>query len=139
MFRSRRNDKIMLFLAAIITLIITVSSCISILSSAFQRIIKPLVILPFAAITVAMGAGSGESTRVMTQYLKTFYGFCISGAFMLVCVKLGVALSDGLISFDMASLSTYEKALYNSVQCAITPIVIAGLVKTADSVIGKFF
>lgn len=131
--------KIMLFLAAIITLIITVSSCISILSSAFQRIIKPLVILPFAAITVAMGAGSGESTRVMTQYLKTFFGFCISGAFMLVCVKLGVALSDGLISFDMASLSTYEKALYNSVQCAITPIVIAGLVKTADSVIGKFF
>ena len=62
--------KIMLFLAAIITLIVIVSSCISILSSAFQRIIKPLVILPFAAITVAMGAGSGESTRVMTQYLK---------------------------------------------------------------------
>ena len=131
--------KIMLFLAAIITLIITVSSCISILSSAFQRIIKPLVILPFAAITVALGAGSGESTRVMTQYLKTFFGFCISGAFMIVCVIMGVSLSDGLISFDMASLSTYEKALYNSVQCAITPIVIAGLVKTADSIIGKFF
>lgn len=131
--------KIMLFLAAIITLIVIVSSCISILSSAFQRIIKPLVILPFAAITVAMGAGSGESTRVMTQYLKTFFGFCISGAFMIVCVKMGVSLSDGLISFDMASLSTYEKALYNSVQCAITPIVIAGLVKTADSIIGKFF
>lgn len=131
--------KIMLFLAAIITLMITVSSCISILSSAFQRIIKPLVILPFSAITVAMGAGSGESTRVMTQYLKTFFGFCISGAFMLVCVKMGVALSNGLIGFDMDSLSTYEKALYNSVQCAITPIVIAGLVKTADSVIGKFF
>ena len=58
---------------------------------------------------------------------------------MIVCVKMGVSLSDGLISFDMASLSTYEKALYNSVQCAITPIVIAGLVKTADSIIGKFF
>lgn len=131
--------KIMLFIAAFVTLIIIVASCISILSSAFQRIIKPLVLLPFSALTVAMGSGSGDASRVMTQYLKTFFGFCISGAFMVVCVKMGVSLASGLIAFDIDSLSTYERALYISVQYAVTPIVIAGLVKTADSVIGKFF
>ena len=58
---------------------------------------------------------------------------------MVICVKLGTALTNGgLIAFDFANLSTNEKLLYISVQNMITPIVIAGLVKTADSVIGRF-
>ena len=131
---------LLFFIAAIMTLVIIVASCLSILASAFQRIIKPLAILPFSSITVAMGAGSNESSRVMTSYIKTFFGFCISGAFMVICVKLGVALTTGgLIAFDLSSLSLHEKVLYICVQNMITPIVIAGLVKTADSVISRFF
>lgn len=131
---------LLFFLASLITLIIIIASCISILSSAFQRIVKPLAILPFSSIAVAMGAGSGESARVMTSYLKTFFGFCISGAFMVICVKLGVALtSGGLIAFEYDSLTLHEKVLYISVQNAITPIVIAGLIKGSDSVLQRFF
>ena len=126
-------------IASIATLVIIVASSISILSSAFQRIIKPLAIMPFSSITVAMGSGGHESQRVMSQYLKTFFGFCISGAFMVVCVKLGVALTSGLVAFDLTSLTLHEKVLYISVQNAITPIVIAGLIKGADSIIGRFF
>lgn len=132
--------RLLFFIAALMTLVITVASCISILSSAFQRILKPLAILPFSSITVAMASGSQEASRVATSYIKTFFGFCISGAFMVICVKLGVALiNGGLIAFDFASMSTNEKLLFISVQNMITPIVIAGLIKTADSVIGRFF
>lgn len=131
--------KFLFFLTSIITLIIIVASCISILSSAFQRIIKPLAILPFSSIAVAMGAGSGEATRVTTHYLKSFFGFCLSGAFMVICVKLGVALMSGLIVFDYNSLTLHEKVLYISIQNAITPIMIAGLIKGTDGVLQKFF
>ena len=131
--------KLLFFIASIVTLGIIVASCISILSSAFQRILKPLAILPFSSITVALASGTHEAERVTTSYIKTFFGFCISGAFMVICIKLGTALTNGgLIAFDFANLSTNEKLLYISVQNMITPIVIAGLVKTADSVIGRF-
>lgn len=97
-----------------------------------------MVIMPFSSVTVAMATGSQEASRVTTQYLKTFFGLCLAGAFMVVSVNLGVALSNGLIVFDYAALSTIEKVLFISIQNAITPIVIAGLVKSADSIIGKF-
>ena len=131
---------IIFLISALATFFVIIASSISIISSAFQRIIKPLAILPFASIAVAMGTGTGESKRVMTNYLKSFFGYCISGAFMVICVKLGVSVSNaGLIAFNIGSLSLVEKALYLCVQNAVTPIVIAGLVKTADSIVGRFF
>lgn len=131
---------IIMMIASMATFGIVIASGISIISCAFQRIIKPLVILPFSSIAVAMGTGSGDASRVMVNYLKTFFGFCLSGAFMVICIKLGVSLSDGgLIAFDLDSLSTTEKALYISVQNAIVPLVISGLVKGTDSIISKIF
>lgn len=130
---------ILFLIAALTTLVVIISSCFLILSSAFQRIIKPLAILPLSSITVAMGAGSGDASRVMTSYLKTFFGFCISGAFMIICVKLGVSLTSGMVVFELSSLTLHEKVIFISVQIAITPIIIAGLVKSADSIIGRFF
>lgn len=129
---------LLFFLTSLATLVIIIASAISIISCGFQRILKPLVIMPFSSVTVAMATGSGEASRVTTHYIKTFFGLCIAGAFMVICVNLGVALSNGLIVFDYASLSTFEKVLFISVQNAITPIVISGLVKSADTIIGKF-
>lgn len=132
--------QLLFFIGAIVSLGITVASCISILSSAFQRILKPLAILPFSSVAVAMASGTQEASRVTTSYLKTFFGFCISGAFMVICVKMGVALiNGGLIVFDYGSLDITSKLLYITVQNAITPIVISGLVKATDSIIGRFF
>lgn len=129
---------LLFFLASLATLVIVIASSISIISCGFQRILKPLVIMPFSSITVAMATGSGEASRVTTQYIKTFFGLCLAGAFMVICVNLGVALSSGLIVFDYSSLSSTEKVLYISIQNAVTPIVISGLVKSADTMIGKF-
>ena len=129
---------LLFFLTSLATLVIIIASAISIISCGFQRILKPLVIMPFASVTVAMATGSGEASRVTSQYIKTFFGLCLSGAFMVIYVNLGVALSNGLIVFDYASLTTFEKVLFISVQNAITPIIISGLVKSADTIIGKF-
>lgn len=130
---------IILLIASMATFLIIVSSAVAVISCSFQRIIKPLAILPLSSITIAMAAGSGDTSRVTTNYTKTFFGFCISGAFMVICVKMGVSLGSGLIAFDMSALTLTEKALYISVQNAVIPLVIAGLIKSADSIIARFF
>ena len=130
--------RLLFFIAAIITLGAIVAACISIINCAYQRILKPLVILPFSSITVAMASGSHEAERVATSYIKTFFGLCLSGAFMVVCVKLGVALTNGgfISSPNGASINT--KVLFIAVQNMVTPTIIAGLVKSVDSTIAIF-
>jgi hypothetical protein len=130
---------ILSLLTSIVMLGVVVASSMSILNCAFQRILKPLVILPFASVMVAMASGSSEAERVATSYIRTFFGLCLSGAFMVIAVKLGVALTNGgLIAFDYGSLTSTEKILYITVQTVVTPLVIAGLVKQSDSMLGRF-
>ncbi len=123
---------------ALAILVLNVSAGLTIINCAYQRIIKPLVILPFSTITVAMAAGSGEAERVTTSYLKCFIGLCISGAFMIVCVKLGTALiNGGLIDLGSGG-SDLESFIFLSVQVAVMPILTAGLVKNVDGMIARF-
>lgn len=127
------------FISGIVFVGTIIACCLSILSAAFQRILKPLVIMPFSAITVALAAGTPEAERVATSYLKTFFGFCLSGAFMVVCVNIGTAMSNGgLIVFDITDMDLTSRMIYICLQNVITPIVIAGLVKSVDSIIGRF-
>ena len=122
------------------TLVVIIGSAITILSSAYQRIIKPLAILPFSSISMAMAAGTEEGGRTAMNFVRTLFGFAISGAFMVICIKLGVSLtSGGMIGFDLASMSMFEKIIYISVQNMLTPIIIAGLVNGADSVVQRIF
>lgn len=129
---------LLFFLGAVATLIAVLASGISIITSGFQRIIKPLVLLPFSTITVAMGAGEPEEQRVMHSYIKTFIGLCLSGAMMVICVRMGADLSSALISFEFEDLDMTRAILYISVQNAITPMMIAGLVKSVDGLISRF-
>ena len=132
--------KAVFFVSAVVFLGTIIACCLSILSAAFQRILKPLVIMPFSAITVALSSGTAEAERVSVSYVKTFFGFCLSGAFMVVCVNIGTAMANGgLIVFDMSNLDTTGKMIYICLQNIVTPIVIAGLVKSVDSIIGRFF
>jgi len=126
-------------LAGVVLLLVMVASCISIVSCAFQRILKPLIILPFAGIAVAMGAGGQDISRSMFNYMKTFFGFCISGAVMIIAVKTGVRLCTDLVNFDLAGGTDIYKCIMITVQSAITPIVISGLVKGSDNMISRMF
>ena len=93
--------------------------------------------MPFAGIAVAMGAGGHEIGRSMFQFLKTFFGFCISGAMMVVVIKTGCTLCTNLISAGLEGNSDIENCIMMTVQASITPIVISGLVKGTDSVISR--
>lgn len=130
--------RLLFFIAAIITLGVIIAACISIINCAYQRILKPLVILPFSSITVAMASGSHEAERVATSYLKTFFGLCLSGAFMVFSVKLGVALANGGFISPPGDASINTKVLYIAVANMVTPTIIAGLVKITDSTIARF-
>lgn len=129
----------LLTIGGVVLVFIMVASCISIISAAFQRVLKPLIILPFAGIAVALGAGGHEISRSLLQYVKTFFGFCISGALMIICVKTGVSLCTNLVSFDLSSASNIYKCVLITVQSGITPIVIAGLVKGVDGMVSRMF
>lgn len=130
--------RLLFFIAAIVTLGVIVAACISIINCAYQRILKPLVILPFSSITVAMASGSHEAERVATSYIKTFFGLCLSGAFMVVCVKLGVALTNGVFITSPNGASVNTKVLFIAVENMVTPTIIAGLVKSVDNMIARF-
>ena len=118
---------------------IMVASCISIISSAYQRILKPLVILPFSAIAIALGAGSHEGARSMWQYVKTFLGYCLSGALMIICIKVGYTLCTTLVNFNLDGQTDIARCILITVQSAVTPIVISGLIKGCDHMVHQMF
>ena len=121
-----------------ITLILTMAArALSIISSAFQRILKPLIIMPFAGIALSMGAGGAEISRSLWTFGKTFLGFCISGAMMVVIIKCGSSLCTSLASASITGSTDIENAIIITLQAAITPIVVAGLVKSTDSIISR--
>ena len=133
-FWSVIGCSLLFLIGGIILLFIMVASCLSIISSAFQRILKPLMILPFAGIAIALGAGGHDISRSLLTYIKTFFGFCLSGAVMVLAIKCGVSLCINLVSFDLTGASNIYKCILITVQSAITPIVISGLVKGSDSI-----
>lgn len=123
--------------AGLILMLVMIASCMSIISCAFQRILKPLMMLPFAGIAVALGAGGHEISRSTLQFMKTFFGFCISGAMMIIAIKIGVTLCTDLVAFDLENHTRVYKCIIMTIQSAITPIVIAGLVKGSDSIVAR--
>lgn len=138
-FWSTIGCSLLFLIGGIVLLFIMIASCISIISSAFQRILKPLMIMPFAGIAIALGAGGQDISRSLLTYIKTFFGFCISGALMVIAIKTGVSLCTNLVSFDLNGASDIYKCILITVQMAITPIVISGLVKSSDSMIARMF
>lgn len=118
---------------------VMVASCISIISSAYQRILKPLIILPFSGIAVALGAGGHDTSRSLWQYAKTFLGYCLSGALMIICIKIGYTLCTTLVNFGLEGQSDIGKCILITVQALVTPVVIAGLVKGCDHMVHQMF
>lgn len=138
-FWSTIGCSLLFMIGGLVLVFVMVASCLSIISSGFQRILKPLMILPFAGIAIALGAGGHDISRSLLTYIKTFFGFCISGALMVVAVKCGISLCTNLVSFDLTGASDIYKCILITVQMAITPIVISGLVKGSDAMTSRMF
>ena len=128
----------MVFLVVgVVTILVMVAAGISIISVAFQRIIKPLVIMPFGAIVLGIGSCSGEGTRMMWHFGKNFLGFCLSGAFMVLAIKLGNTLSIYMLSSAISAESDFQNALVMAIQMNVTVLVISGLCKAMDGIVAK--
>ena len=58
---------------------------------------------------------------------------------MVIAVKCGVTLCTNLVNFDLSDASNIYKCILITVQMAITPIVISGLVKGSDAMASRMF
>ncbi|GEM_PF-2008248 len=135
------------FLGGIATLLVFASSGYTIVMTTIQRIIKPLIMMPFATIVVGIGASSGEGERMMWHYAKSFLGFCLSSVFILMAIKMGLSLAD----VDLFKLSDVMStdinddgdrlmlALIALFRVNLPVVITTGLVKSADSFMEKIF
>ncbi len=134
------------FLGGLVTLLVFGSSGFSIVMATIHRIIKPLIMIPFSTIVVGLGACSGEGERMMWHYAKSFLGYCMSGVFILMAVKMGLSLA----SLDLFNLSEVVKnpttegdrlmaALVALFRVNLPVVITSGLVKSADSFMEKIF
>ena len=130
---------LLFMLGGVVLVFIMAASSISIISSAFQRILKPLMILPFAWIAISLGSGGHYILRSLVSYVKTFFGFCISGALMVVAVKCGTCLCTNLVNLDLATGNDVSRCILLTVHMSVTPIVVSGLVRGCDSVVARMF
>lgn len=135
--------QVLLLIASLASMGVCIITSLSILNSAFQRILKPLIMIPFSTITVSMAAGTSEEGRSTWNYIKMFFGLCLSGAVMVICIKLGVALANGMvgtmITNDITGESMFFQIIFISVKNMLIPVMISGLVKGAESMIARIF
>ncbi len=130
---------VILLFGSLISILVMAACGLSITNIAFQRIIKPLVIMPFGAIVLGIGSCAGEGTRMMWHYGKTLLSLCISGAFMVLAVKLGIKLTTTAIAFDVTSTNVVSTTVLMTVQTNVAAIVITGLCKAMDSLVSRVF
>lgn len=126
------------FLGGLISVLVMTACGVAVINVAFQRLIKPLVILPFSTIVMGIGACSGEGSRMMWHYGKTLLGFCISGAFMILAIKLGNILATTVVT-ALDGTGVFAQAIFITIQSNLTGLIVAGLCKSMDSTISKTF
>lgn len=124
------------FVFAVIYLFIVVACGVVIVLTAFQRIFKPMVILPFSTIAIATGAGGPEVGRTMSSYFRTYIGFVLSGAIMVLAISLSSTFT-GLIQFNITTSTDIATLALGSIEMALVPVITTGLVKGADQIISK--
>jgi len=127
------------FIGGIVSIFILGAAGVTVIGVAFQRIIKPLIIMPFGAIVMGIGACSGEGERMLWHYGKAFLAFCISGAFMVVAIKIGNSLiTEYEIPMDDVTDGTI-KAILLIIKVDMSAIIITGLLKSMDGIVSKVF
>lgn len=122
---------------ALVYLVIVVACAISITMTAFQRLFKPLIILPFSTIAIATGAGGPEVGKTLSQYIRTYIGFVLSGAVMVLAISLAASFGSMIDLGAFATDDDMAKLVLGSIEMALIPVVTTGLIKGADQIISK--
>lgn len=130
-----------MFIGTLVAVISVVASAISIVGAAFQRILKPLIIMPFSCVSASMSAAEGELGGAFNHFLKTFVSFALGGAFIILSVQLGTKIcSTSIFTSVFADRPTgLTGTLLDLTQYMLGPMITAGLVKASDSVLSRLF
>lgn len=124
------------FFFAVAFFIVCVACSVIILLTVFKRFIKPLIIAPFSVIAIATGAGGSEASRSMWAFFRTFIGFILSGAIMVLGFAVGTTIAN-MIDFGVTSAEPIKFAVLGSLKMMIQPMLVTGIVKGADSIMSK--
>ena len=131
---------ILFFMAGVITVLIMISSGLAVIGIAYQRIIKPLIMIPFSTIVLGMSCCSDEGSKMMWSIGKTFLGFCISGAFMMLALYMGSLISTELLGDVVGSVENdISVGIVTIVRFNMGALIITGLLKSMDAMVQKSF
>ncbi|MCR5196583.1 MAG: hypothetical protein K6D38_09695 [Pseudobutyrivibrio sp.] len=127
------------FLGGLATMVIFIKSGFSIVSAAVERIVKPLLMIPFSTIIIGMGVCSGEGERTVRNFFKCLLEYCLSGIFIVVALRLGAKLTAmDLFNINASGeIPDIVKAIYALFRINLPIVITSGLVKSADSFMDK--
>ena len=132
---------ILFFIAGVITILVLASSGITVIGIAYQRIIKPLAMIPLSTVILSMSCCSDEGTKTMWSMGKTFLGLCLSGGLFIIAIHMGYSIGDKLaeIAPALSEGRDWESAIIIVVRANIGAVITTGLLKSMDAMIQKAF
>ncbi|NEX02362.1 hypothetical protein SAMN04487829_1989 [Pseudobutyrivibrio sp. NOR37] len=141
-FFEQMGPFILLFISGVITILVLVGSGLTVIGIAYQRIIKPLIMIPLSAIVLSMSCCSDEGSKTLWSMGKSFLGLCISGGFFVFAIRLGQNISGALLTLapvSDASGGDATEVLLAVVGANMCAIITTGLLKSMDAMVQKTF
>lgn len=111
-----------------------------------QRLLRILVMLPFAGMAIATIVGSGKVGEIGYSYLRAFGAYCLEGAIIILIISLGNGLVNaGLfrslvdVVIDTEEWWGFFKIVISGVCQMMGCSMVAGMAKASDSLVHKMF
>ncbi len=111
-----------------------------------QRLLRILVMMPFAGMAIATIVGGGKVGEIGYSYLRAFGAYCLEGAVIILIISLGNGLVNaGLfrslvdVIVDTEEWWGFFKIMLSGVCQMMGCSMIAGMVKVSDSLVHKMF
>lgn len=118
------------------TLGVIVSSCFTIIRTVYTRLLKPLIMLPFSGIIVAMSAGTEKMGQSVYTFYKQLFIYCLSGAVIAISIYMMKFLLQ--VTIPVSTSNAAIKLMILSLQNILAPVIVTSLVKEADQLMNRF-
>lgn len=137
-FVEKLIANILLLIVSAFSAGIFIMSSFSILKFAYVRLLKPLIMLPFAGLAVALSVGTEKMAQTTFNFYKSIVLFCLSGAYMSLCLCMAKFLTN-IAWIQTAEHESFWFTLSIMIaQGILTPTIISGLIKEAMPTLKEF-
>lgn len=134
---------LVIFFSALGTLGVFVTSGITIMKYVYQRLLKPLMMLPFSGLVVAFSAGTEKMAQSTYNFYKQLILYCLSGAGIAIAISLMKFVTG--VSIPIATTSAADSiagqlvSIFSIIlQQLLAPIIITALIKEVNTTFEKF-